>query len=157
MAITLFVVAVPVFLIATNARWVINAPLLYSYGFAKHDSSDRASAIGGLIERSELMSAARQIRDYFNNDDEILTVEVVVQGVRLSNLYNAREVLHMKDVKSLVRGVYRIQVISGVYLAVFAVIGLISLRRRFLPHLARYLSLGGILTGSLVGLAGVAR
>ena len=156
MAITLFVVAVPVFLIATNARWVINAPLLYSYGFAKHDSSDRASAIGGPIERSELMSAARQIRDYFNNDDEILTVEVVVQGVRLSNLYNAREVLHMKDVKSLVRGVYRIQVISGVYLAVFAVIGLISLRRRFLPHLARYLSLGGILTGSLVGLAGVA-
>ena len=151
MAITLFVAAVPVFLIATNVRWVINASLLYSYGFAKHDSTARTG-----IERSELMSASRQIRDYFNNDEEYLAVGVVVQGVRVQNLYNEREIVHMKDVKGLVRGVYRIQWVSGAYLAAFVAMGLILLRRGFLSPLARYLSLGGILTGSLVVLVGLA-
>ena len=62
LAIGAFLVAVPVFLITTNVRWVINTPLLYSYGFNKYDIPDRTG-----IERDELLSAGRQIRDYFNN------------------------------------------------------------------------------------------
>ena len=161
LAIVLFVAAVPVFLIATNVRWVINAPLLYSYGFDRYN----IPAYTG-IERSELLSAARQIRDYFNNDEEYLAVRVVRRGVLYENLYNppqyradeaagySREVLHMRDVKGLVRGVYRIQEITGAYLAAFALIGLVVLRRRFLPQLARYLGLGGIATLGLVVLVG---
>ncbi len=149
-AIVLFVVAVPVFLITTSVRWVINAPVLYSYGFGKYD----IPAYTG-IERDELLSAAGQIRDYFNNGEELITIQVVVRGIRVMNLYNEREVLHMKDVKSLVRGVYRIQEIAGLYLLAFAAIGLVVWRRRFLRDLAKYVSMGGGLTLALVALVGL--
>ena len=151
MAIALFVAAVPVFLIATNVRWVINAPVLYSYGFDRYEIPDRTG-----IRRSELLSAARQIRDYFSNTDEFIAVSVVRSGVHVENLYNSREVLHMKDVKGLVRGVYRIQEATGAYLAAFAVVGLAFWRRGFLPRLARYAALGGGVTLGLVALVGLA-
>ena len=151
MAIALFVAAVPVFLIATNVRWVINAPVLYSYGFDRYEIPDRTG-----IRRSELLSAARQIRDYFSNTDEFIAVSVVRNGARVENLYNSREVLHMKDVKGLVRGVYRIQEATGGYLAAFVVVGLAFWRRSFLQRLARYAALGGGVTLGLVALVGVA-
>jgi len=145
-----FVAAVPVFLIATNVRWVIGAPLLYSYGFDKYDIP---SATG--IERDELLSAARQIRDYFGNDDEFLTVRVIQYGVHVENLYKSKEILHMKDVKSLIRGVYRVQEVAGAYLAAFALIGLLVYRRGFLSRLARYAAYGGAATVGLVVVVGL--
>ena len=151
LAAALFVVAVPIFLIATNVRWVVNAPVLYSYGFDKYDIPLWTS-----IERSELLRAARQIRDYFNNDEEFITISIVRGGVLLENLYNRREVLHMRDVKRLVRGTYNIQVIAGVYLAAFASIGLILGRRRFARRLTRYAGIGGSVTLGLVVTVGLA-
>jgi integral membrane protein (TIGR01906 family) len=150
LAIALFVAAVPVFLISSNVRWVINTPLLYRYGFDKYDIPSRTG-----IERSELLSAARQVRDYFNNGEEYLAVSVVRGGIRVDNLYNSREVIHMRDVKGLVRGVFRTQVIAGAYLMTFLVIGLIALRRRFLLRLARAAAMGGGLTLALVALVGL--
>ncbi len=150
-AAALFVAAVPLFLIATNVRWVINTPLLYSYGFDRHGSVERTG-----IERDELLSAGRQIRDYFNNDDEFITVSVIVGYSRVGSLFRTREVLHMRDVKTLVRGVYRVQELTAAYLAAFIVIGLIVRRRDFLPDLARLLVMGGGgVTLALVALAGL--
>ena len=145
----LFVAAVPVFLIATNTRLVINAPFLYSYGF---DAYDIPSVTG--ISRSELLSAGKQIRDYFNNDEEFLDVRVVQNDVSLS-LYTEREVLHMKDVKGLVRGVYAVQWLTGLYLLGYAAGGLYFGRRAFLPQLGRRLAVGGAVTLGLAALAGV--
>jgi len=149
-AITLFVIAVPIFLITSNVRWVISAPLLYSYGFDKYD----IPAYTG-IERGELLSAAGQIRDYFSDGEEFLTIRVFVRGILVENLYNSREILHMKDVKSLVKGVYRIQELTGVYLLAFVVVGLYLRRRQFLPSLARYVGMGGGATLGLAVLAGL--
>ena len=145
----LFVAAVPVFLIATNTRLVINAPFLYSYGFDAYDIPTRTG-----IDRDELLSAAKQIRDYFNNDEELLDVRVVQDGV-LRSLYTEREVLHMKDVKGLVRGVYAVQWLTGLYLVGYAVAALFLLKRAFAPHLALRLALGGVVTLGLVVLVGV--
>ena len=151
LAVGLFVAAVPVFLITSNVRWVINAPLLYSYGFSKYD----IPSVTG-IERDELLSAGQQIRYYFNNEEEFLVVSVFWRGVRVPSLYNAREVLHMRDVKGLVRGVYRVQEVTAGYLAAFVVVGLLVWRRRFLPSLRRYVTLGGAATLGLVVLVGLA-
>ncbi|MCI0438370.1 MAG: TIGR01906 family membrane protein [Chloroflexi bacterium] len=151
MAVWLFVIAVPVFLITSNVRWVINAPFLYSYGFDKYDISAYTR-----LERGELLSAARQIRDYFNNDEESITVRVVWQGILVQNLFNEREVIHMRDVKGLVRGVYRVQEFTGLYMLLFAAIGLWIYRRAFLRSLAKWLGLGGLLTLGLVVLVGLA-
>ncbi len=150
-AAALFVAAVPLFLIATNVRWVINAPLLYSYGFDRHGSVERTG-----IERDELLSAGRQIRDYFNNDDEFITVSVIVGYSRVGSLFRTREVLHMRDVKALVRGVYRVQELTAAYLAAFIAVGLVVRRRDFLPDLARLLVIGGGATLALVVIAGLA-
>ena len=156
-AIALFVALIPVFLVATNVRWVVNLPRLYSYGFDKYDipSMTEKYAPGGRIERAELLSAGKQIRDYFNNDEELLDLRVVLQGVRVS-LYGEREVDHMKDVKALVRGVYRVQAITGVYLALFAALGLWTARQKFLPRLGRSIGLGGGATLGLVLVVGMA-
>ena len=136
--------AVPIFLITTNVRWVINAPILYSYGFDKYDIPTRTG-----IERSELISAGEQIRDYFNNDVHDIDIRVAIRGIRRS-IYNPREVAHMRDVRGLVKGAYRVQELTGAYLAAFAIVGLLAARRRFLPGLARYARLCGILTLGLV-------
>ena len=150
LATVLFVAAVPVFLIASNVRWVTNAPLLYSYGFDKYDIATRMN-----IERDELLSAARQIRDYFNSDDEFLIVSVVQGGVLVRSLYNSKEVLHMKDVKGLMRGVNRVQEATGAYLLGFALVGLVFWRREFLSRLASSTAIGGGLTLALVVLIGL--
>jgi integral membrane protein (TIGR01906 family) len=131
---------------------VISTPLLYTYGFDKYNITDSTPK---RIERDELLSAGRQIRDYFNDDEEFLIIRVIVGGIRVRSLFNSREVLHMRDVKSLVRGVYRVQEVTAVYLALFAAVGLAAWRRRFLPHLERVVMLGGLATLGLVGLAGV--
>ena len=158
----MFIMAIPVLLIATNVRWVINAPLLYRYGFDKYDIPARTG-----IERDELLSAARQIRDYFNGGEEYLTVSVAVGDVRVENLYNppsygsnesfglGREVLHMKDVKGLVSGMYRVQAAAGAYLMAFVVIGLVALRRNFVTSLTRYAGWGGLVTLGLVASVGL--
>ena len=150
-ATVLFVAAVPVFLVASNVRWVVSGPWLYSYGLDKYDIPTRVG-----IERAELLLAARQIRDYFNNDNEFLTVSVVREGIRVQNLYNRREVLHMKDVKGLVQGVYRIQEALGMYLTAFMVVGLATVGRGFLAQVMRCAVLGGAVTLGLIVLVGLA-
>ncbi len=149
-AVCAFAALVPVFLIAFNVRWVINFPPLYSYGFDRYDIPEYTG-----IERGELIAAGEQIRDYFNDDEELLEISVVAGGVRVRNLYNEREVLHMRDVKGLVRGVYRVSEVSGLLLAAFAAVGFAVWRREFLPALARLAAWGGGVTLGLAALAGL--
>ena len=146
----LFVAMVPVFLIAFNVRWVINFPPLYSYGFDRYDIARYTG-----IERAELISAGKQVRDYFNNDADLIEVRVVVGGVRVMNLYNEREVLHMRDVKGLVKGVYRVSEISGLFLGLVVVGGFVLRRRAFIPRLRTLLRWGGGVTLGLVALVGL--
>ena len=70
--VAVFVACIPVFLVASNVRWVINAPFLYSYGFDKYDVAETTG-----IEREELIKAGAAFREYFNNDDNVLDVRVV--------------------------------------------------------------------------------
>ena len=147
---TLFVLVIPIFLITSNVRWVINAPFLYTYGFDHYDIPDRTG-----IERAELLKAGRQLRDYLNNGDEFVDVRVSVGGVT-RGIYNEREVLHMRDVKSLVQGVYWVHAASAAFIGLFIVAGLLHARRRFPPHLTRYVAFGGILTVGLVALVALA-
>ena len=151
LATVLFVALVPVFLIAGSVRAVINAPALYSYGFDRYDIPTYTG-----IERDDLLDVAARIRAYFNDDSEYLIVPTLVRGVAVPSLYNEREILHMVDVKGLVRGVYAVHEIAGLYLLAFGAFGLALGRRPFLARLARYAGYGGWLTLGLVFLVGVA-
>ena len=147
--VSIFIVCIPVFLITSNLRWVINAPFLYSYGFDKYDVAARTG-----IERPELIKAGKSFRQYFNNDEEVLEVKVVQHGV-FKNIYNSKEVAHMVDVKVLIQGVFNVQAYAGGFLGAFIVLGFALYRSKWLKMLAELLSLAGILTLALVVLVGL--
>ena len=149
-AVVLFVVLVPVFLITTSVRLVINFPGLYSYGFEKYNIPEYTG-----IKRGDLLDAAAQLRDYFNNDEEQLIIRTFVLGVIVESLYNQREITHMRDVKDLVKNVYRVQGITGLYLLGFASVGFYMSRRRFAESLLRVVGRGGVATLGLVVFVGL--
>ncbi|MCL0028775.1 TIGR01906 family membrane protein [Dehalococcoidia bacterium] len=151
-AFAAFVVMTPLFLITANASLVIDTPLLYNYGFNRYQDQIRYYL---QISDEELHSAGQQIRDYFNDDEDLLVVRVIVGGARVDNLYNTREVAHMKDVKGLVQWVDRIWKISGLYLLGFVLVALISRNERNLPRLNMLTVVGGGLTLVLVALVGL--
>ncbi len=148
-AAVVFVAFVPLLLISTNVRLVINFPGLYSYGFDRYDIPRRTG-----IERAELIDAGRQIRTYFNDDTERLDVRVFVGGVRRS-IYGEREVLHMRDVKGLVRGVYAVGYIAAAYMALFLAAAAWLLGREAVALAVRLLSYGGLVTLGLAALVGI--
>jgi integral membrane protein (TIGR01906 family) len=147
--VAVFVACIPVFLVTSNVRWVINAPFLYSYGFDKYDIPERTG-----IEREELIKAGAAFRNYFNNDDDVLDVRVVQDGV-LRSIYNAREIAHMSDVKGLVKGVWDLQTATGGFIGAFLLVGAFFYRRRWLRMVARFAGWGGLATLGLVVAAGI--
>lgn len=148
-ASVMFVMFIPVFLVLTNVRWVIGTPAIYNYGFNKYDV-----VIGTGIERGELLRAARQIRDYFHNSALDIEVRVVQRGV-LQTIYGSREVAHMRDVKRLIRRVYRVHELAAGYLLFFVAVGFAIGRRGFFGSLASLVKISGSLTIGLVLVVGL--
>ncbi|MCH8283030.1 MAG: TIGR01906 family membrane protein [Chloroflexi bacterium] len=150
-AVAVLMLAVPLFLITTNLRIVINSGWLYSSGFDRHD----VVLLTG-IEKPELMRIAREIKHYFNSSEEPLDVTAVVAG-REQPLFKQREVLHMADVKGLVQGLGLWQQVSFYYMAGFFVVGLALWgRRSMIGRLTQGLMWGSALTGVLFVAAGLA-
>ena len=89
-ATALFTALVPLLLITSSVRFVINLPALYSYGFDRYDIAEYTR-----IERADLIAAGKQFRDYFNNDERDLIIRTYVGGVLVESLYNERELHHM--------------------------------------------------------------
>ena len=149
-AATLFVALVPLLLISSSVRFVINLPALYSYGFDRYGIAEYTR-----IERADLIAAGAQIREYFNNDEEDLIIRTFVGGVLVESLYNEREIHHMRDVKALVRGVYLVQMLALLYIAAYIAVGFWLWRSDFWETLGRDVSRGGKLTLALVVTVGL--
>jgi len=149
-ATVVFALVLPVFLVCNTVRLVVGSPLLYEYDFARYDVESRTG-----LPRQELRRAAKQIVDYFTNREEWLDVRVQSEGSTIS-LFGDREVLHMRDVKGLVRGTYAAGLWAGVYVAAFVAGGFTLEGRRFLPLLAsgvKWSAIGSVAAIALVGLA----
>ena len=145
----LAVLALPFLFISSSVTWAINDLNLYQRGFNKYRISGRTG-----IEKEGLVSVGSQIRSYFNSSREPLQVRASVFGNE-RELFNQQEVLHMRDVKGLVRGVYRVAIATAVYLLLFVTVGLLVLRSRFFAHLARLALWGSGLTVALIALVGI--
>ena len=143
----IFAVALPLLLISTNVRLIVNSTRLYEWDFDRYEIEARTG-----LPREELRSAAAQIRTYFNNDDEFLDVRVRFGGDPVP-LFREREVLHMRDVKDLVRGVFSIQLWALLYVLGFVAAGLLARRAAFMPLLRRGVIYSGI--GSVVVVVGL--
>ena len=147
--LVLFIIAIPLFLITNSVTWAVNDLRLYRHGFDKYD----ISRVTG-IEHDGLMAAARQIRGYFNSTQEPLEINAVIFGEE-RQLFNEREVLHMRDVKRLIWGVYGLDVASAVYILGFVGLGLFFYRKPFAHTVFKHILWGSGLTVAVVVFVGL--
>ena len=144
----LFILSVPLLLITSNVRWAFNDLRLYKFGFERNEVVANTG-----FELSELMLIARDIRDYFNTDNEFL--EVIHPADKENNsLFNDREIIHMRDVKVLLGNIYSVQEILAGYIAIYILWLLYISRGRHAQILLRQLTLGCIATVGLLVFAG---
>ena len=136
----LFVICIPMLLLTTDLRFAANDIRLYEYGFNKYE----VSAATGL-DNEELLSVADQMVTYFNSDEESLDID----------LFNQRELTHLKDVKGLIQLAYRLQLASLAYIVVYIVINFVLRRGAFWRGLARRLIWGSGATIALLAVLGV--
>ena len=146
----LFIVVVPLFLTTSSISWAFNSPGLYNDGFEKY----YISRISGITD-ADLRQVGADIRHYINSGDEPLVVTTRIFGEK-RDLFNNREISHMKDVKQLVRGVYVLALVSAAYLAAMIIVGFGWQKARFVPALAKRLTWGGGLTLILMVVFGTA-
>ncbi|MBI4282016.1 MAG: DUF1461 domain-containing protein [Chloroflexi bacterium] len=150
LAIVLFILAVPAFLVASNVRMAFDSLRLYQYGFERYDV---VSTTG--LDMEQLMTVAREFRDYFHSSQNLLDTRVFLDGEERA-LFNEREILHMRDVKAMVRGVYRFQEVTGVYILGYVVVVLLlATRGRSARALAGRVLVGSLLTMGLLALGGL--
>src|SRR5918999_2749363 len=145
----IFVIAVPLFLVTGSVTWAVNDAGLYNRGFEKYN----ISLFTGITD-ADLRQAGADLRRYFNSSEEPLVLRARVFGEE-REIFNQREVAHMRDVKGLVRGVYLFAGLSAFYLLTIVAGGFWWFRRAFLDQLAHLLLWGGGLTLALVVAGGL--
>lgn len=136
-----FALVLPLFLILFNTSYITNSEWLYDYGWWRNDIANRTGLPVGQLNRG-----ADQIKDYFNNDEELLDLRVNFGNTEVS-LYREREVLHMVDVKALMQAVVAVRTWSGVFLVFLIASGAFILKKEVIPLLQRSLRWSAIGTG----------
>jgi integral membrane protein (TIGR01906 family) len=150
LAIVLFILAIPTFLVTSNVRMAFDSLDLYRYGFERYDV---VSTTG--LDMGQLMTVAQEFVDYFNSSQELLDTRVAIGGEQ-RDLFNKGEVLHMRDVKGMVLAVHRLQVVTGAYILGYAVVLLLAGKLRRARALAGRVIWGSLLTMGLLGFGGLA-
>ena len=128
----IFVVALPIALIGTNVRILFTSSPLYSFALNSYD----VAQVTGL-PNGELSRAMAEIRDYFTNNQELLRITVVDEQGHSNPLFTPREVIHMRDVKDLVQGIFRAQELALVLIAAYVALRFAIERQRAWAGLAR--------------------
>ena len=136
----LFVASFPLFMITASVIYAVNDAGLYNRGAERY----HVSTITG-ITNEDLMQAGSELRRYFNSSQEPLSVRTRIYGLE-QELFNQREVLHMADVKRLIWGVYAVGAVTGVFMLVLTLGGLVWRPQIYAARLARYYLFGGIVT-----------
>ena len=150
LAILLLIIAIPTFLVTSDVRWTFNELRFYRYGFEQYNVVRTTG-----LDMGQLMLVARDIRDYFNSSQALLDVRVSFGGEQ-SALFNKEEILHMRDVKGLVQGVYRLQEAAGAYIVAYVVVVLLATRGRSARALAGRVMVGSLITIGLLAFGGLA-
>ena len=146
----IFAACLPIFLITINVGYVTDSDWLYTFNWWRNGIPDRTG-----LPISELDSAADQIKDYFRNDADRLDVTVnTSRGV--VDLFVEREILHMIDVKELIRLVAAVSVWTGAVLALCAGLGILVRRKKFFAAMSSWLRWCALIWGIIVGIIMVA-
>ena len=146
----LFILCLPALLITATIRTEFGSLWLYKHGFEKYNVSQTT----GLSE-TELTKAARGlINYYFHSDEEFISLEVLKDGEPYE-LFNQREIAHLKDVKALVQLNSRLLIGTAIYIGVYAGMCLFWRKRKYWRNLAWGTAFGSSLTLGMIVALGV--
>jgi len=143
-ATTLFIVAVPVFLVLTNVRVAATEPRVFGYSFSRYDVVEVTG-----VDRAQLDRAAIELVRYFRDAEPLLTTRVTIEGQEQA-LFNPREVLHMRDVKELFQASFRVHEGAFVYIVGYVAAVFLWSRERPLRRLAEQAILAGVVTAGIL-------
>jgi integral membrane protein (TIGR01906 family) len=116
--IGIFVLALPIALITTTLRVVISEQAVYDYAVRDYG----AEQVSGIPE-SELIRANTAIRNYLaDSDTPPLAPQVTDSSGETISLFNAKEISHMADVRSLVQLMFTVQMITMAIALTLAVV-----------------------------------
>jgi len=110
----LFMLCLPILLLTASIGGAVNSLWLYKYGFDKYDVSQTT----GLAD-TELEKAATGLISYFNSDEEYISLTVIKDGEPFE-LFNEKEVMHLKDVKGLIWLDYWVLLGTLIYVLAYA-------------------------------------
>ncbi len=144
LATAVLVIALPLVFAGGAVRFLFSYQPLYEYDFNTYHIADYTG-----IDRTDLSRVANAFIAYFNNDEAEMNLTVTQHGIK-KDLFTEREVLHMVDVKNLVRLFYRLQVLGIAYGIAFAAVAIGFERVRAAARLGTALMLGGALTVAIV-------
>jgi integral membrane protein (TIGR01906 family) len=136
----LFMLCLPILLLTTSIGWAANSLWLYKYGFSKYDVSQTT----GLAD-SELEKASIGLISYFNSNEEYISLTVVKDGEPFE-LFNEKEIIHLKDVKGLIWLDYWVLLGTLIYALGHAGVILLWRKRRYWRRLAWGVVGGGGIT-----------
>ena len=125
-----FILCLPILLLTASIGWTANSFWLYRYGFHKYDIGSTT----GLAD-SELENVAAGLINYFNSDEEYISLTVVKDG-KPFKLFNQREIIHLRDVKGLIWLDYWVLLGTLLYALGYAGVCLFWRRRAYWQRLA---------------------
>lgn len=126
----LFILCLPFLLLTASIGWAINSLWLYEYGFEKYS----VSRTTGLAE-PELEKTATELISYFNSGEEYINPTVITDGEPFE-LFNQREIAHLRDVKGLIWLDYQVLLGTLVYALGYIGVSLFWRKRRYWRQLA---------------------
>ena len=137
-----FILCLPILLLTASIGCAANSFWLYKYGFEKYNVSQTTR-----LTESELEKAAIGLISYFNSDEESISLTVTKSGQPFE-IFNLREIVHLRDVKGLIWLDYWVLLGTLIYALGYAGISLLWRRRRYWWRLA-----WGVVGGSGIALA----
>jgi len=126
----IFVLCVPILLLTASIGWAVNSHWLYKYGFEKHTVSQTTG-----IAEVELEKAATGLISYFSSGETNISLTVIKDGEPFE-LFNQREVAHLRDVKGLIWLDYWVLLATLIYTLGYAGVSLFWRRKRYWQQLA---------------------
>jgi len=97
----LFIICLPVLLLAASIAVTVNSLWLYEYGARKYGVSEELEAAGVKLSDAELNGVYAGLIGYFNSGEEYVQITVVKED-KPFDLFTREEVIHFRDVKGLI-------------------------------------------------------
>ena len=142
--VTVICLLMPISLITSNITYLVNSDWLYNYNWERNNITNKTQ-----IPEETLNFASQKIKVYFIDSTERLNINITINNIE-EPLYSEKEILHMIDVKHLMKSVYFISIFSTIGLLCIIFLILIIMRKESYKILSTSTKYSMILFGSIV-------